>query len=83
MPWPVSEELFDLGFRDSYREAHPDPVKEPGTTHRSGERIDYVYAAGPSTTLDSKLVGERGGEDVEIEASRGPPTTGRCSRASR
>ena len=68
VPWPVSEELFDLGFRDSYREAHPDPVKEPGTTHRSGERIDYVYAAGPSTTLDSRLVGERGGDDVEIEA---------------
>ena len=68
VPWPVSEELFDLGFRDSYRETHPDPVKEPGTTHRSGERIDYVYAAGPSTTLDSKLVGEPGGEGVEIEA---------------
>lgn len=66
--WPVSEELLDLGFRDTYREAHPDPVKKPGTTHRSGERIDYVYAAGPSTTLDSRLVGEPGGEDVEIEA---------------
>ena len=66
--WPVSEKLFDLGFRDTYREKHPDPVKDPGTTQeRTGERIDYVYAAGPSTTLDSKLVGERGGEDVEIE----------------
>ena len=67
--WPVSEKLFELGFRDSYREAHPDPVEDPGTTHRSGERIDYVYAAGPSTTLDSKLVGEPDGEGVEIEAS--------------
>ena len=67
VPWPVSEELFELGFRDSYREIHPDPVAEPGTTHRSGERIDYVYAAG-ATTLDSRLVGERGGEGVEIEA---------------
>jgi hypothetical protein len=69
VPWPVSEELFELGFRDTYREVHSDPVKDPGTTHRSGERIDYVYAAGPSTTLDSKLVGEPGGEDVEIEAA--------------
>jgi hypothetical protein len=68
VPWPVSEELFELGFRDTYRETHPDPVADPGATHRSGERIDYVYAAGPSTTLDSKLVGEGGGEDVEIEA---------------
>lgn len=65
--WPVSEALFDRGFRDTYREAHPDPAKDPGTTHRSGERIDYVYAAGPSTTIDSKLVGERGGDGVEIE----------------
>ena len=67
VPWPVSEKLLDLGFRDSYRDAHPDPVAEPGVTHRSGERIDYVYAAGPSTTLDSRIVGERGGEDVDIE----------------
>ncbi len=42
-------------------------MKDPGITQkRSGERIDYVYAAGPSTTLDAQLVGERGGEDVEI-----------------
>jgi len=67
VPWPVSERLLDLGFRDSYRDAHPDPVAEPGTTHRSGERIDYVYAAGPSKTLDSEVVGERGGEGVDIE----------------
>jgi len=68
--WPVSEELFDLGFRDSYREVHPDPVEDPGITQdSSGERIDYVYAAGPSTTRDSKLVGEHGGADVEIEAA--------------
>ncbi|HET6830807.1 MAG TPA: endonuclease/exonuclease/phosphatase family protein, partial [Solirubrobacterales bacterium] len=70
VPWPVSEALFDLGFRDTYREEHPDPVAEPAITQdSSGERIDYVYAAGPSTTLDSKLVGEPGGEDVEIEAA--------------
>lgn len=68
--WPVSEALFDLGFRDSYREVNPDPVATPGITHdRGGERIDYVYAAGPSETLDSKLVGEPGGEDVDIEES--------------
>ncbi len=70
VPWPVSEALFDLGFRDTYREVHSNPVEDPGTTQDStGERIDYVYAAGPSTTLDSKLVGEPGGADVEIEAA--------------
>jgi hypothetical protein len=68
--WPVSEALLDLGFRDTYREVHPDPVAEPAITQdSSGERIDYVYAAGPATTLDSKLVGEPGGENVEIEAA--------------
>lgn len=67
VPWPVSEELLDLGFRDSYRETHPDPVAEPGTTHRSGERIDYVYTAGPSETKRSEIVGEPGGKGVDIE----------------
>lgn len=68
VPWPVSEELLELGFRDTYREIHPDPVKTPGITHRrTEERIDYVYAAGDSTTLDSRLIGEPGGEDVERE----------------
>ena len=67
VPWPVSEQLLAAGFRDSYREAHPDPVAVPGNTHETGERIDYVYAAGPSETLASKLIGERGGDDVDVE----------------
>jgi len=68
VPWPVSERLFDLGFRDSYREIHPDPVADPAITQqKSHERIDYVYAAGDSKTTDSKVVGEPGGEDVDIE----------------
>jgi endonuclease/exonuclease/phosphatase family metal-dependent hydrolase len=69
VPWPVSKTLFEIGFRDTYREEHPNPLKEPGITHRSGERIDYVYAGGPSKTLDSEIVGEKGGRDVSIEFS--------------
>jgi endonuclease/exonuclease/phosphatase family metal-dependent hydrolase len=69
VPWPVSKALFEIGFRDTYREAHPNPLKEPGITHRSGERIDYVYAGGRSKTLDSEIVGEKGGRDVSIEFS--------------
>ena len=65
--WPVSEAILGLGFRDTYREVHPDPVEDPGITHEiAGDRIDYVYAAGPIDTLDSQLVGEEGGPDVEI-----------------
>jgi hypothetical protein len=67
VPWPVSEAILGAGFRDTYREIHPDPVAEPGITHQgAGDRIDYVYAAGPSETKDSQLVGELGGRDVDF-----------------
>jgi len=65
IPWPVSELLLQTGLRDTYREVYPDPTENPGITHvRSGDRIDYLYAAGPSETLDSRLVGKEGAEDV-------------------
>ena len=67
VPWPVSEAVLAAGFRDTYREMHPDPVAEPGITHQGvGDRIDYVYAAGPAETLQSQLVGELGGRDVNL-----------------
>jgi Endonuclease/Exonuclease/phosphatase family len=67
VPWPVSEAILGLGFHDTYREVHPDPVLDPGITHQgAGDRIDYVYAAGPVDTLDSQLVGEEGGRGVDI-----------------
>ncbi|HSL10299.1 MAG TPA: endonuclease/exonuclease/phosphatase family protein [Actinomycetota bacterium] len=75
--WPVSTALADVGFRDSYREAHPDPVARPGFTwtpgvprlrvHEVHDRIDWVLAAGPSSTVSSQIVGEPGGADVDIE----------------
>ncbi|WP_308635868.1 endonuclease/exonuclease/phosphatase family protein [Paenibacillus silvisoli] len=69
--WPVSKKLQQLHFRDSYRETHPNPVLDPGYTWTPGakgelepnevhDRIDFVYAAGPSVTLNSKIVGEDG-----------------------
>jgi hypothetical protein len=70
--WPLSMRLQGLGFRDSFREAHPDPVARPGITWSPGypppaidddevcDRIDYVYAAGPARTLSSQVVGEPG-----------------------
>jgi len=78
LSWPVSAALAEAGFRDSYREAHPDPVARPGMTWTPGtppprvrrrethDRIDWVLAAGPATTLGSSLVGEPGGPDVDI-----------------
>jgi endonuclease/exonuclease/phosphatase family metal-dependent hydrolase len=76
--WPVSAALAGAGFRDSYREVHPDPLARPGLTWTAGtppprirdretlDRIDWVNVNGPATTLASKLVGEPGGPDVDI-----------------
>lgn len=68
--WPVSRAMEAAGFRDSYREIHPDPVADPGFTWTPGtpaplvrpaevhDRIDFVWAAGPAVALDSRIVGE-------------------------
>jgi endonuclease/exonuclease/phosphatase family metal-dependent hydrolase len=78
MDWPASRALGDAGLRDSFREAHPDPVAIKGFTWTDGypnprikpgetvDRIDFVWTAGPSRTLDSQVVGESGGPDVGI-----------------
>jgi endonuclease/exonuclease/phosphatase family metal-dependent hydrolase len=75
--WPVSAALADAGFRDSYREIHPDPVAVPGFTwtppgtlesvpDEVNDRIDWVLVQGPAETVGTKLVGEAGGPDVDI-----------------
>ena len=82
LAWPVSSALASAGFRDSYREAHPDPVMTPGFTWTPGtppprirrketlDRIDWVMAAGPARTLAARLVGETGGPDVDLGMRR-------------
>ena len=75
--WPVSEALAGAGFRDSYREVHPDPAAVPGFTwtppgtlesvpNEVYDRIDWVLVQGPAETLGTKLVGESGGPDVDV-----------------
>ena len=80
VPWPVSVAVEEAGFRDPYRELHPDPVADPGLTWWAGrplidgypdpsepqDRIDIIYAAGPSTTTGIRIVGEQGGPQVDI-----------------
>jgi hypothetical protein len=41
----------------------PPPLIKPSETL---DRIDWVMASGPSTTLSSRLVGEAGGPDVDV-----------------
>src|SRR5262245_8520399 len=80
----VSRMLADAGLRDSYREAHPDPVASPGFTWTPGaphpladhekdrSRIDYVYAAGRAETVASQVVGESGGPNTDIAIAPWP-----------
>ncbi len=74
--WPVGVAVAEAGFRDSYREVHPDPVARPGFTWTPGglesipnevhDRIDWVLAAGPARAVASQILGEVGGPDVDI-----------------
>jgi endonuclease/exonuclease/phosphatase family metal-dependent hydrolase len=82
--WPASKELADAGFRDSYREIHPDPVADPGYTWSPGgpetqkhdfpDRIDWVLHAGPSTAVSTLLLGEKGDPQADITFPRPYPT---------
>ena len=70
--WPVSEALVGAGLHDSYREARPDPVTDPGNTwggvagsKGSPRRIDFAYVGGPVQVVSSQVVGEQGGESVD------------------
>ena len=66
--WPTSLVMERAGFRDSFREVRPDAIAEPGFTWTSGhpgispwdvfDRIDFVWAAGSSETLSSRVVGD-------------------------
>ncbi|HEY2877860.1 endonuclease/exonuclease/phosphatase family protein [Nocardioides sp.] len=82
--WPASKALADAGFHDSYRDAHPDPLADPGFTWSPGgpetqkhdffDRIDWVLHAGPATTVSSLLVGERGNPQVDLAFKNPYPT---------
>jgi len=85
--WPVSKAAAASGLKDSWREAHPDPVANPGLTWFAGrpplplytpgdndplDRIDFVWFAGPQTLLSSEIVGEENGPEVTFGVSPWP-----------
>jgi len=87
MDWPVSQAMAGAGFKDSYRTAHPDPVKDPGLTWWAArpkvagwnptakdpqDRIDFVYTAGPSKVVSSQIVGEEGNPAASITVTPWP-----------
>lgn len=79
--WPVSLAAARAGFRDAWREVHPDPVAEPGLTwwadrpptggyepgtDTPNDRIDFIYAAGPSSVRACLVVGELGRAGIAV-----------------
>ena len=84
--WPVSSAISAAGFTDSFRDAHPDPLTAPGLTWWAPrpstedvytgadplDRIDFVFAAGPATTLGSIVIGEAGHRDVTLSVTPWP-----------
>jgi endonuclease/exonuclease/phosphatase (EEP) superfamily protein YafD len=86
LDWPVSAAMLGAGIRDSFRDVYPDPVKDPGLTWPAPrpkvngwnpdgkapqDRIDYIYAIGPSKTVASQIVGEKGNPAVGVQVA--PP----------
>lgn len=82
LDWPMSKVMAAAGFRDSFREVHPDPVAVPGFTWTPGgpecdlnevhDRIDWILVSGPVVTLSSEILGEVGGADVTYSVDRFP-----------
>jgi exonuclease III len=63
--WPVSKLIADMGFTDSFREAHPDPALTLEGTWGFlnddiiSDRIDYIYYRGDKIrTKQSKIIME-------------------------
>lgn len=61
MPFPNSLLMEKFGFKDSFRELHPDPLKERGITwsptftNAFKDRIDYIYYKGKQLTPKRSL----------------------------
>ena len=86
--WPVAQAVRSAGFRDSYRQQHPDPLRHPGFTwwadrpaiadYNPGpadswqSRIDFIWYAGPVEVTQSTLVGETGAPGVAIDVTPWP-----------
>jgi Tol biopolymer transport system component/endonuclease/exonuclease/phosphatase family metal-dependent hydrolase len=85
--WPVPAAMRHAGFRDSWREVHPDAATHPGYTwwaarpriehYAPGEqdpqgRIDMIWSAGPIQASDAALVGEANNPHVSIAVTPWP-----------
>ncbi len=67
--WPTTGAILEAGFKDTFREVHPDPVSKPGHTwtpitkdsdpQDHHDRIDFVFAGGNlSRFVSAEIIGE-------------------------
>jgi len=60
--WPVSTKMIDNGFKDSFREANPDPLKTLDGTwgflnaNIISDRIDFIYYKGDKLKVKSSKI---------------------------
>ncbi len=60
--WPVSAKMIDNGFKDSFREANPDPLKTLDGTwgyldeNIISDRIDFIYYKGDKLNVKSSKI---------------------------
>jgi endonuclease/exonuclease/phosphatase family metal-dependent hydrolase len=76
--WPVTKALETAGLTDAYRAVHVDPTRRIGITWTPGypvprlkpdevvDRIDLIFVGGNVEVLSAEIVGEAGGQDVDI-----------------
>ena len=74
VPWYSTKVFEDLGFKDSFRDENPNPIKYPGITwdHKErddSQRIDYVFYKGRNLkTIESKTYMQFINEDIKINS---------------
>jgi endonuclease/exonuclease/phosphatase family metal-dependent hydrolase/ribosomal protein S28E/S33 len=82
--WPVTLAAEAIGFVDTFRAVHPDPIEYPGITWTYGypfprlnadeviDRIDLIFAANIIEVLDSRVVGDPDMPNTDIGISPYP-----------
>lgn len=78
VPWQTTQGLESMGLVDSYRQIHPDPVKNPGITwdvkgKKDEHRIDYIFYKGTSLKpIASESYKAHLGEPIDLDGKAIP-----------
>ncbi|MFL6179956.1 MAG: endonuclease/exonuclease/phosphatase family protein [Actinomycetes bacterium] len=86
--WPVTQEVEDAGYVDTYRSIYPDPVADPGLTWpaarpksgsynpgltgRPADRIDMTFVSSDVSVETADIVGESSSDYTDIAVDPWP-----------